>query len=86
MWYLNGFDSEAEVEKLRRECQQNKKLLAALNDITRQKVPLKRLESTDEFGELSSRFESWRSVDHRSGTVLCNRIVRWRSADEWHGF
>ena len=28
---------------------QNSKLLAALNDITRQKVPLKRLESTDEF-------------------------------------
>jgi hypothetical protein len=49
MWYLNGFDSEAEVEKLRREYQQNTKLLAALDDITRQKVPLKRLESTDEF-------------------------------------
>jgi hypothetical protein len=26
MWYLNGFDSEAEVEKLRREYQQNTKL------------------------------------------------------------
>jgi hypothetical protein len=49
MWYLNGFDSEAEVEKLRREYQQNTKLLAALDDITRQKVALKRLESTDEF-------------------------------------
>jgi hypothetical protein len=49
MWYLNGFDSEAEVEKLGREYQQNTKLLAGLNDITRQKVPLKRLESTDEF-------------------------------------
>jgi hypothetical protein len=49
MWYLNGFDSEAEVEKLRQEYQQNTKLLAALDDITRQKVPLKRLESTDEF-------------------------------------
>jgi hypothetical protein len=49
MWYLNGFDSEAEVDKLRREYQQNTKLLAALDDITRQKVPLKRLESTDEF-------------------------------------
>ena len=49
MWYLNGFDSEAEVEKLRREYQQNTKLLAALDDITRQKVSLKRLESTDEF-------------------------------------
>jgi hypothetical protein len=49
MWYLNGFDSEAEVEKLRREYQQNTKLLAALDDVTRQKVPLKRLESTDEF-------------------------------------
>src|SRR6202021_440701 len=49
MWYLNGFDSEAEVEKLRREYQQNMKLLAALDDITRQKAPLKRVESTDEF-------------------------------------
>ena len=49
MWYLNGFDSKAEVEKLRREYQQNAKLQAALDDITRQKVPLKRLESTDEF-------------------------------------
>src|ERR1035438_7626542 len=49
MWYLNGFDSEAEVEKLRREYQQSTKLLAALGDITRQKVPLKRLESTNEF-------------------------------------
>ena len=49
MWYLNGFDSEAEVEKLRREYQQNTKLLVALDNITRQKVPLKRLESTDEF-------------------------------------
>jgi len=49
MWYLNGFDSEAEVEKLRRGYQQNTKLLAALDDITRQKLPLKRLESTDEF-------------------------------------
>ena len=49
MWYLNGFDSEAAVEKLRREYQQNTKLLAALDDITRQKLPLKRLESTDEF-------------------------------------
>src|SRR6202162_3040155 len=46
MWYLNGFDSEAEVEKLRREYQQNTKLLAALGDITPQKVPLKRLEPT----------------------------------------
>jgi len=49
MWYLNGFDSEGEVEKLRGEFQQNKKLLAGLDDITRQKVPLKRSESTDEF-------------------------------------
>ena len=49
MWYLNGFASGAEVEKLRREYQQNTKLLAALDDITRQKVPLKRSESTDEF-------------------------------------
>jgi hypothetical protein len=49
MWYLNGFDSEVEVEKLRREYQQNTKLLVAINDITRQKAPLKHSESTDEF-------------------------------------
>jgi len=49
MWYLNGFDSEAEVETLRLEFQQNTKLLAALDDITRQKVRLKRSASTDEF-------------------------------------
>ena len=49
MWYFNGFDSETEVGKLRREYQQNTKLLAALGDITRQKVPLHRLDSTDEF-------------------------------------
>jgi hypothetical protein len=62
MWYLNGFDSEADVEKLRREYQQNTKLLAALDDITRQKVPLKRLESTDEFVNYRSdlsRGEPW---------------------------
>ena len=49
MWYLNGFDSQAEVDKLTREYQQNTKLLAALDDITRQKAPLKRLKSTEEF-------------------------------------
>ena len=49
MWYLNGFDSEAEVEKPRREYQHNTKLLEAINDITRQKVLLKHSESTDEF-------------------------------------
>lgn len=40
MWYLNGFDSQAEVDKLTREYQQNTKLLAALNEITQQKVAL----------------------------------------------
>jgi Tfp pilus assembly protein PilO len=45
MWYLNGFDSEAEAEKLRQEYQQNTKLLATLEDMTRQKVPLKRFWS-----------------------------------------
>lgn len=62
MWYVNGFGSEAEVEKLRREYQQNTKLLAALDNITRQKVPLKRLESTDEFvnyGPDLSRGDPW---------------------------
>ena len=62
MWYLNGFDSEAEVEKLRREYQQNAKLLSALDDITRQKVSLKRLESTDEFANYRadlSRGDPW---------------------------
>jgi len=62
MWYLNGFDSEAEVEKLRREYQLNTKLLAALDDITRQKVPLKRFESTDEFANYRpdlSRGDPW---------------------------
>ena len=33
MWYLNGFDSQAEVDKLTREYQQNTKLLAALNEL-----------------------------------------------------
>jgi hypothetical protein len=54
MWYLNGFDSEAEVEKLRREYQQNTKLLAALDDITQQKVLLKRQDSTEEFAHYRS--------------------------------
>lgn len=62
MWYLNGFDSEAEVNKLRREYQRNTKLVAALDDITQHKVPLKRLKSTDEFVNYRpdlSRGESW---------------------------
>jgi hypothetical protein len=54
MWYLNGFDSQAEVEKLTREYQQNTKLLAALNDITQQKVSLKRQDSTEEFAHYRS--------------------------------
>ena len=49
MWYFNGFESQAEVEKLRREYTQNTKLVAALNEIVQQKAPLKRAESTDEF-------------------------------------
>lgn len=49
MWYLNGFESQAEMEKLGREYKQNTKLTAALNQIVQQKAPLKRAESTDEF-------------------------------------
>jgi hypothetical protein len=62
MWYLNGFDSQAEVEKLTREYQQNTRLLAALNDITQQKVALKRQDSTEEFAHYRadlSRGDPW---------------------------
>jgi hypothetical protein len=58
MWYLNGFDSQAEVENLTREYQQNPKLLAALNDITQQKVALKRQDSTEEFAYYRSDLSS----------------------------
>jgi len=62
MWYLNGFDSQAEVDKLTRQYQTNTKLLAALNDITQQKVTLKRQDSTEEFAHLRpdlSRGDPW---------------------------
>jgi hypothetical protein len=58
MWYFNGFESQAEVERLRREFQQNTKLLAALNQIVEQKAPLKRVESTDEFAYYRSDLSS----------------------------
>ena len=58
MWYLNGFDSQGEVENLTREYQQNTKLLAALNDITQQKVTLKRQDSTEEFAHYRSDLSS----------------------------
>lgn len=58
MWYLNGFDSQAEVEKLTREYQRNTKLLAALNDITQQKIALKRQDSTEEFAHYRSDLSS----------------------------
>lgn len=58
MWYLNAFDSRAEVDKLTREYQQNTKLLAALNDITQQKVALKRKDSTEEFAHFRSDLSS----------------------------
>jgi hypothetical protein len=48
MWYLNGFDAQDEVDKLTLEYQQNTKLQAALNDVTQQKVALKRQDSTEE--------------------------------------
>jgi hypothetical protein len=54
MWYLNGFDSEAEVEKLTQQYQQNTKLLTALNDITSQKVAHKHRDSTEEFAHYRS--------------------------------
>ena len=89
MWYLNGFDSEAEVEKLRREYQQNTKLLAALDDITRQKVPLKRLESTDEFvnyrpdfdltGEICTKWNERESTWRKSGSCQSRGTSQSRS-------
>ena len=58
MWYINGFESQAEVEKLRREYEQNTKLAAALNQIVQQKASLKRAESTDEFARYRSDLSS----------------------------
>jgi len=46
MWYFNGFESQAEVEKLRRDYQQNTKLMVALNEIVQQKATLKRAETS----------------------------------------
>jgi hypothetical protein len=62
MWYFNGFESQGEVERLRREYGQNTKLAAALDDIVQQKAALKRAESTDEFAHYRSdlsRGEPW---------------------------
>ena len=62
MWYFNGFESQFEVEKLRREYTQNTRLAAALADIVQQKAVLKRAESTDEFAYYRSdlsRGEPW---------------------------
>jgi hypothetical protein len=62
MWYFNGFESQSEIEKLRREYAQNTKLAAALADIVQQKAVLKRAESTDEFAYYRSdlsRGEPW---------------------------
>ncbi len=62
MWYFNGFESQAEVEKLRREYTQNTKLMAALGEIVQQKEPLKRAGSTDEFASYRldlSRGDPW---------------------------
>jgi len=62
MWYFNGFESQSEIEKLRREYAQNTKLAAALADIVQQKATLKRAESTDEFAYYRSdlsRGEPW---------------------------
>jgi len=54
MWYFNGFDSQAEVDQLRREYVQNTKLVAALTEIVQQKASLERAESTDEFAHYRS--------------------------------
>ncbi len=62
MWYINGFESQAEAENLRQEYEQNTKLMAALSEIVQQKAPLKRTESTDEFVHYRpdlSRGDSW---------------------------
>ena len=66
MWYLNGFQSQAEVEKLRQEYEHNTELLAALNDITQKKASLKRAESTDEFAY-------YRSVLSRGEPLILGR-------------
>ena len=66
MWYLNGFQSQAEVEKLRQEYEHNTELLAALNDITQKKASLKRAESTDEFAH-------YRSVLSRGEPLILGR-------------
>jgi len=66
MWYLNGFQSQAEVEKLRQEYEHNTELLAALNDITQKKASLKRAESTDEFAH-------YRSVLSRGEPLIIGR-------------
>jgi hypothetical protein len=54
MWYFNGFESQAEVEMLGREYEENTRLAAALNDIVQRKAPLKRAESTNEFARYRS--------------------------------
>jgi hypothetical protein len=54
MWYFNGFESQAEVEKLRREYGRNTTLAAALADIVQRKAAFKRAESTDEFAHYRS--------------------------------
>ena len=58
MGYFNGFESHAEVDKLRREYEQNTKLAADLNEIVQEKAPLERAESTDEFAHYRSDLSS----------------------------
>ena len=50
MWYFNGFDTQAEVGQLAHSYQQNASLVTALDAIVAQKSPLKRAQSTNEFG------------------------------------
>jgi len=62
MWYLNGFASQAELDKLAKEFTANTPLQAALDEITKRKVPLKHAESTDEFARYRpelSRGKPW---------------------------
>jgi hypothetical protein len=48
-WYLNAFDSQAELDELRREYEGNKALTSALAENLKRKAPYLAAESTDVF-------------------------------------